>query len=150
MVESAFVGISTSVKARHWLLRLGLSSRLSFKRVWVTQGLPCIPLGVALDKTPNISGRKFTIGHLTSNILNPSSLMLTELQKSPTSFDSLEKDVSLRSEQREKKLDSWDALVGKGSVQASHTPRIHISRGSRIARPSIRRRKRRRRRNNVG
>ena len=72
----------------------------------MTQGLVCIPPGVALDKTPN--GRKFTIRLLTSSILNPSSLILTELQKSPTSFNSFEKDVSLWSESREKELDCWD------------------------------------------
>ena len=93
-VGSTFVGTSISVKARQWLLRLGLSSRLSLERVWGTQGLPCIPPGVALDKTPSTSsGRKFRM-------------------KSPTSFDSFEKDVSLRLEQYEGKLDSWDALVG--------------------------------------
>ena len=75
----------------------------------MTQGLMCIPLEVALDKTPSRS--KFIIGCLTSSILNPSSLMLTELQKSPTSFDSFEKDVSLWSESRKKELDCWDTLV---------------------------------------
>ena len=73
------------------------------------QGLVCILPGVVLDKIP--SGRKFTIGYLTSNILNPSSLMLTELQKSPISFNSFEKDVSLWSESREKELDCWDTSV---------------------------------------
>ena len=51
---------------------------------------------VVLDKTPSTSsGRKFKIGRLTSSILNPSNLMLTELQKSMTSIDSFKKDVSL-------------------------------------------------------
>ena len=112
VVGLALAGTSTSVATRQLKLPcLGLSSRLFFKRVWVTQGLLCIPPGVAFNKTPN--GRKFTIGRLTLSILNPSSLMLTELQKSPTSFDSFEKDVSLWSEQCERKLDSWDALVKK-------------------------------------
>ena len=150
-IWSAFVGTSTSVGTRQSkILCLGLSLRLSFGRVWVTQEPPCIPHRVVLDKTPSTRKWKFTIGCLTLNILNLSNLILTELQKSPTSFDSLEKDVSLWSEQRKKKLDSWDALVGNGSVQASHTPRIHISRSLRIARPLIRRRGRRKRRNNVG
>ena len=95
--------------------------KVSLQRVWVTQGLVCIPPGVALDKTP--SGRKFTIGRLTSSILNPSSLMLTELQKSPTSFDSFEKDVSLRSEQCGRKLDSRDTLVGK-AIDSLQPPSI--------------------------
>ena len=34
----------------------------------MTQGLPYIPLGVALDKTPSISKWKFMIGRLTSSI----------------------------------------------------------------------------------
>ena len=60
MVESAFVGIITSIKARQWLFCLRLSSRLFLERVWGTQGLPCIPPRVALDKTPSTSsGRKF-------------------------------------------------------------------------------------------
>ena len=76
------------------------NSKLSYKRVRVTQGLPCIPPGVALDKTPSTSKWKFTIGRLTSSILNPSSLTLTELQKSLTSIDSFKKDVSLWSRPR--------------------------------------------------
>ena len=93
--SSTFVGTSTSVGTRQpKLLCLGLSSRLSFERVWETQGLLCIEPGVALDKTPCISERKFTIGRLTLSILNLSSLMLIKLQKSPTSFDSFEKDSS--------------------------------------------------------
>ena len=106
-----FVGTSTNVGRTRQLNIpcLGSSSKLSFEGVLVTQGLVYIPPGVALDKTP--SGRKFTIGRLTSSILNPSSLMLTELQKSPTSFDSFEKDVSLWSESREKELDCWETSV---------------------------------------
>ena len=34
----------------------------------MTQGLPYIPPGVVLDKTPSTSKWKFTIEHLTSNI----------------------------------------------------------------------------------
>ena len=60
----------------------------------MTQRLPCISLGVALDKTLNTSKKKFAIRHLTLNILNPSSLMLTKLQKNPTSFDFFEKNSS--------------------------------------------------------
>ena len=64
------VGTSTSVgRTRHPKLPcLGLSSRLSFERVWVTQRLPCISPGVALDKTPSTSKWKLTIGRLTSSI----------------------------------------------------------------------------------
>ena len=69
--------------------------KLFYKRVKVTQRLPCIPPGVALNKTPDTSKWKFSIGYLISSILNPSSLMLTEFQKSPTSFNSFEKSVSL-------------------------------------------------------
>ena len=97
VMGSAFINTSTSVKRtrpKEWLLCLGLSSRFLFKRVWVTQGLPCISPGVALDKTPSTSKWKFTIGRLTSGIFNPSSLMLIELQKSLTSFDSFEKRAS--------------------------------------------------------
>ena len=116
-IGSAFVGTSSSVgRTRQSKIPcLGLSSSFLFERVWVTQGLPCIPPGVALDKTPSTSKWKFTIGRLTSGIFNPSSLMLTELQKSPTSFDSFEKDVSLRSESREKELDCWDTWTGSAS-----------------------------------
>ena len=123
-IGSTFVGTSTSVGTRQPKLPcLGLSSRLSFERVWESQGLPRIRPGVASDKTPSTSGRKFTIGRLTSSILNPSSLMLTELQKSPTSFDSFEKDVSIRSEQRGRELDNWDTLVEK-AVDSLQPPSI--------------------------
>ena len=81
--------------SKEWLPCLVSSSRLSYERVKVTQGLPCIPPGVVLDKTPNTSKKKLRIRRLTSSILNPSSLMLTELQKSPTSFDSFKKGVNL-------------------------------------------------------
>ena len=68
VVGSAFVGTSTSFEARQWLLCLRLGSRLTFERVWVTQELPCIPPGVALDKTLSASGKKCSIGRLTSSI----------------------------------------------------------------------------------
>ena len=76
------------------------SLKLSYERVRVTQGLSCMPPGVALDKTPSTSKWKFTIGCLTSSILNSSSLTLTELQKSLTSIDSFKKDVSFWSKPR--------------------------------------------------
>ena len=98
--------------------------KVSLQRVWVTQGLVYIPPGVALDKTP--SGRKFTIGRLTSSILNPLSLMLTELQKSPISFDFFEKDVSLWSESREKELDYWDTSV-KMQLMLRQRPAFNLS-----------------------
>ena len=100
VMGSVFISTSTSFKRtrpKKWLSCLGLSSKFLFKKVWVTQGLPCIPPGVALDKTPSTSKWKFTIGRLTSSIFNPSSLMLTELQKSLTLFDSFEKRTYLRS-----------------------------------------------------
>ena len=101
VIGSTFVGTNTSVGTRQpKLLCLGISSRFSSERVWESQRLPRIRPGVALDKTPSTSGRKFTIGRLTLSILNLLSLMLIELQKSPTSFDSFEKDVSLRSRPR--------------------------------------------------
>ena len=54
VVGSTFVGTSTSVRTRQSKIScLGLSSRFLIERVWVTQGLPCIPPGVALDKTPS-------------------------------------------------------------------------------------------------
>ena len=86
-----------------------VESKVSLQRVLVTQGFVYISRRVALDKIP--SRRKFTIGYLTSSILNPWSLMLTELQKSPTSFDSFEKDVSLWTESRKKEFDYWETSV---------------------------------------
>ena len=53
--------------------------KISLQRVWMAQGLVCIPPGVALDKIP--SGKKFTIGRLTTSILNPSGLMLIAPEK---------------------------------------------------------------------
>ena len=64
---------------------------LSYKRVKITQEFLYISPGIALDKTPSTSKKKFYIGCLISNILNPSSLMLTELQKSLTSIDPFKK-----------------------------------------------------------
>ena len=61
--------------------------KLSFGRVLVTPVLWWTLSGVELSKTLSTSRRKFTIGRLTSSILNPSSLILTGPQKSPTSFD---------------------------------------------------------------
>ena len=78
-IRSAFVGTNAHVKAKKWLLCLGLSSRLSFGRVWVTQGFLCIPSRVVLDEIPRTSKRKFSIRRLTLNIFNSSSLMLIEL-----------------------------------------------------------------------
>ena len=95
VIGSTFDGINGHVEAKKWLFCLGLSSRLSFEGVRVTQGLLCTPPGVVLDKTPKTSKRKFAIGRLTLSILNPSSLMLTELLKSLTSIDSFKKGVSL-------------------------------------------------------
>ena len=55
----------------------------------MSQGFLCISPGVILDKTPSTNKKKFCVGRLTLSILNPSSLMLTELQKSLTSINSL-------------------------------------------------------------
>ena len=74
--------------------------KLSFGRVLVTSVLWWTLFGVESSETASTSGRKFIIGRLTSSILNPSSLILTELQKSLTSFDSFEKDVSLQARPR--------------------------------------------------
>ena len=74
VVGSAFVGTSSSIgrTRQSKILYLGLSSSFLFERVWMTQGLPCIPPGVTLNKTPNTSsGRKFKIGHLTSSPIYP-------------------------------------------------------------------------------
>ena len=71
-VGSAFVGTSSSIRRTRQskILCLGLSSSFLFERVWVTQGLPCIPPGVILDKTPSTSsGRKSKIGCLTSSLI---------------------------------------------------------------------------------
>ena len=67
-----FVGTSTSIRKTRQpkIPCLGLSSRLFFKRVWVIQRLPCIPSGVALDKTLSTSGRKFKIRRLTSSSIH--------------------------------------------------------------------------------
>ena len=93
VIESAFVGTNAHVEAKTWLLCFGSSSRLLYKRVLVTQGVSYISPAVTLDKTPSTSKKKFSIGRLTSSI-SITKLMLTELQKSPTSFDSFEKDSS--------------------------------------------------------
>ena len=65
----------------------------------MTQGVLCISPGVALDKTPSISKKKFCIGRLTLSILNPSSLMLTELQKSLTSINSFTKVMAKKDDE---------------------------------------------------
>ena len=71
-IWSAFVGTSISVGTRQSKIScLGLSSRVPFKTVWVTQGLPYILPRVALDKTCSTSGRKFKIGRLTSSPIHP-------------------------------------------------------------------------------
>ena len=57
----------------------------------MTQRFLYILLGVALDKIPNTSKKKFCIRRLTLSILNLSSLILTKLQKSLTSIDSFKK-----------------------------------------------------------
>ena len=112
--SSTFVGTSISIETRQpKLLCLELSSRLSFERVWETQGLPCIQSGVALNKTPCISEKKFTIRCLTLSILNLSSLMLTKLQKSPTSFDFFKKDSNPGS----------DRITQEGARQLGHISR---------------------------
>ena len=67
----------------------------------MTQGLPCIPPGIVLDKTPRTSKKKFCIERLISSILNPSSLMLTELQKSLTSIDSFKKMMAKKDGEEE-------------------------------------------------
>ena len=81
VIGSVFVGTSTSVGTRPKELPfcLRLNSRLSLERVWVTQGFLCTSPEVESDKTPRTSMRKFAIGRFTLNILNSSSLMLTEL-----------------------------------------------------------------------
>ena len=81
VVESAFIDTSSSVgRTRQSKTScFELSSKFLFERVWVTQGLLCIPPGIVLDKTPSISERKFRM-------------------KSLTSFDFFEKASSLGSE----------------------------------------------------
>ena len=71
--RSAFIDSSSSVKKTRLSKTscLELSSRFLFERVWVTQRLPCIPPGVALDKTPSIRRGKFRMGHLTSSLIHP-------------------------------------------------------------------------------
>ena len=95
---------------------LWVESKAFFERVWVTQRLPYIPPGVMLDKTPNTSRRKFRIGRLTSDILNPSSLMLTGLQKSMTSINSFKKDVSFWSRPR------WNNVGGDQRCPRGNRP----------------------------
>ena len=58
----------------------------------MTQRFLCISTGVALEKTPSTSKKKFCIKRFTLSILNPSSLMLTKLQKSLISFNFFEKN----------------------------------------------------------
>ena len=68
--------------------------QLFFGRVLVTLVLWWTLPGVKLSKTLSTSRKKFIIGRLILSIFNPSSLMLTVLQKSSTLFDSFEKGVS--------------------------------------------------------
>ena len=78
------------------------------------------------------------IGHLTLSILNPSSLMLTEFQKSPTSFDSFEKGVSLRSRpssRRQPGTLETSPLSFPNKLSTSG----HTLRGPRMARPTTKR-----------
>ena len=49
----------------------------------MTQGLLCIPPGVALDKTPSTSKWKFTIGRLTSSL----SIIKFDADGAPKEFD---------------------------------------------------------------
>lgn len=80
VVGSAYVGTRLSIVTKQSkLFCLGLSSSLSFERVWVTQELLYISLEVVLDKTLKTNKRKFTIEHLILNILNLLSLILTKL-----------------------------------------------------------------------
>ena len=99
---SAFISTSTSVKRtrpKEWLSYLGLSSRFLSKGVWVTQGLLCIPPGVALDKTPSIK--------------KPDLIRFFREGRQPLN--------KVEIEQRRKELDNWDALVEKAinSLQPS-------------------------------
>ena len=57
----------------------------------MTQEFLYISPRVVLDKIPNTSKKKFYIGGLTLSIFNPSSLILTKLEKSLTSIDSFKK-----------------------------------------------------------
>ena len=88
---------------KEWLLCLRLSSRLSYERVRVSQEFLYILPGVALDKTPSTSKKKFCIGRLTSSILNPSSLMLIKLQKRLISINSFKKVIA----KKDDKEDWW-------------------------------------------
>ena len=65
----------------------------------MTQGVLCISPGVVLDKTSSTSKKKFCIGRLILSILNPLSLMLTELQKSLTSIDSFKKVMAKKDDE---------------------------------------------------
>ena len=65
----------------------------------MTEGFLCLPPGVALDRTPSASKKKFYIGCLSLNILNPSSLILTELQKSLTSIDCFKKVMARKDDE---------------------------------------------------
>ena len=98
-VGSAFVGTSTSAKeAEEWFPCLRSSSKLSFERVSETPGFSWTQPGAELSETPSTSRRKFRIGRLTSSTSNLSllNLMLTRLQKSPLSFVTFVKELSLR------------------------------------------------------
>ena len=80
-----------SFVAKKWLLCFRSRSKLSYKRVGMTYGFLCLPPGMALDKTPNTSKKKFCMRRLILSILNLLTLMLTELQKSLTSINSFKK-----------------------------------------------------------
>ena len=69
----------------------------------MTQKFLCISPGVALDKTPSTSKKKFCIRRLTLSILNPSSLMLTELQKSLILIDFFKKVMVRRMARKDDK-----------------------------------------------
>lgn len=66
VIGLVFIGTSISFKTGQWLLFFGLSSKLSFKKIQVTQEFQCISSRVVLDKALSTCERKFRIKSLTS------------------------------------------------------------------------------------
>ena len=166
-IRSGFVCTSTNVRTRpkKWLFALG----------WVqTQGLLCITPGVALNKTPSISRRKF-------RMKSPISFDFFEKNSSPGSDRTTRKEaqqlrrISQKNNQKSpsflREMDQhfpeviisltllWPSprlhLLGiletrlphppKSLGTSPYTPRIHIIRDSRMARPPIKKIGRRKR-----
>ena len=84
-------------------------------------GFLCILIGVALDEAPRTHKKiRDWASYLISNP-SLSSLILTGLQKNPTSFDSFEKDLSLRLRPR------WNNAGGSKIIRTHYSKKRLIA-----------------------